>query len=58
PALFRGHFQIINLWCPISHPAKDWPLILSCDYKAESYGVRYHPKHRWVYKTTVDPDAI
>ncbi|KAI9570949.1 hypothetical protein HD554DRAFT_2240870, partial [Boletus coccyginus] len=31
PALLKRHFQIINLWCPISHPALDWPLAL-CNF--------------------------
>ncbi|KAG1847352.1 hypothetical protein DFJ58DRAFT_747055 [Suillus subalutaceus] len=36
PSLLRRHFQIINLWRPISHAAVDWPLAL-CDFRSVDF---------------------
>ncbi|OSX62338.1 hypothetical protein POSPLADRAFT_1046699 [Postia placenta MAD-698-R-SB12] len=33
PALLRRRFQILNLWRPLGHPARDWPLAL-CDFRS------------------------
>ncbi|KAK1221768.1 hypothetical protein PQX77_015424 [Marasmius sp. AFHP31] len=53
-SLLKRRFQIINLWCPISHPALDWPLA----FYGETFTVKYNPEHKWKYVRGLMPEEI
>ncbi|KAG1838721.1 hypothetical protein DFJ58DRAFT_813402 [Suillus subalutaceus] len=58
PSLLRRRFQIINLWRPISHAAKDFVPVAHIypDREGETFGVKYNPNHQWKYMKAMTPE--